>query len=104
MKHLRAIDFSGFDKVEDAASAAYLAICADCTDTGQSFADEVQLYSPEQSAERGYTSGWHLVWECGPENWGVSESMHIVLSGILPPWGFCETHWGFDLIFVEEEM
>jgi hypothetical protein len=30
--------------------------------------------------------------------------MATVMSGMIPPWGFCETQWGFDLIFVEEEM
>jgi len=74
----------------------------DCPDYGQDPNYEVQIYSPEESQKRGYTSGWQVVWECGPENWGVSQSMATVMSGMIPPWGFCETHWGFDLIFVEE--
>ena len=104
MKHIKGIQWHTFESAEEAANAAYLALVMDCVDYGQDPNYEVQIYSPEQSQKRGYTSGWHLVWECGPTSWGLHESMGIVSGGIVPPWGFCETHWGFDLIFVEETL
>ena len=104
MRHINAIEWHTFESAEEAANAAYLALVIDCAEYGQDPNYEVQIYSPEESQKRGYTSGWHLVWECGPHSWGVSQSMAVVTSGIVPPWGFCETQWGFDLTFVEEEM
>ena len=103
MKHIKGIEWHTFESAEEAANAAYLALILDCLDYGQDPNYEVQIYSPEESQVRGYTSGWQVVWECGPENWGVSQSMASVMSGMIPPWGFCETQWGFDLIFVEEQ-
>jgi hypothetical protein len=29
--------------------------------------------------------------------------MEVISGGMIPPWGYCETYWGFDLIFNEEE-
>lgn len=104
MRNIKAIQWHNFKSAEEAANAAYLALVMDCAESGEDPNHEVQIYSPEESQERGYTSGWHLVWECGPTNWGVSQSMASVTSGMIPQWGFCETQWGFDLIFNEEEM
>ena len=104
MKNIKGIEWHTFESAEEAANAAYLALVMDCADAGEDPNHEVQIYSPEESQKRGYTDGWHLVWECGPPNWAVHRSMAIVTSGIIPPWGFCETQWGFDLIFVEEDM
>lgn len=102
MRHIKEIQWHTFDSAEEAANAAYRALIMDCTDAGEDPDLEVQIYSPEESKKRGYTSGWHIVWECGPSMWGVSQSMAVINSGVIPPWGFCETYWGFDLTFVEE--
>ena len=104
MRHINALEWHTFESAEEAANVAYLALVMDCAEYGQDPNWEVVLYNPEESKDRGYTSGWHLIWESGPPQWGVGQSMAIVTSGIIPPWGFCETQWGFDLIFVEEEM
>ena len=103
MRHIKAIQWHNFESAEEAANAAYLALVLDCAEAGEDPNHEVQIYSPEESCERGFTTHWHLVWECGPASWGLYQSMDVVSGGILPPWGFCETQWGFDLIFVEEE-
>lgn len=102
MRHINAIEWHTFESVEEAANAAYLALVMDCAEAGLDPNWEVVLYNPEESKDRGHTSGWHLIWESGPHQWGVSQSMATVTSGMIPPWGFCETQWGFDLIFVEE--
>lgn len=102
MKHIDEIDWHNLESVEDAANELYNAIVMDYLEAGEDPSGEVQIYSPEESQVRGYTSGWQVVWECGPMNWGMSMSLQILSGGIIPPWGFCETQWGFDLTFVEE--
>jgi len=104
MKHIKAIEWHTFESAEEAANAAYLALVMDCAEADLDPNWEVKIYSPEESQKRGYTTNWQVTWESGPHYWGVEQSMAIVTSGIIPPWGFCETQWGFDLIFVEEEM
>ena len=104
MKHIKEIQWHTFDSAEEAANAAYLALVMDCTDAGLDPNYEVRIYSPEESEQRGYTTCWHVTWESGPHQWGVGQSMAVITGGIVPPWGFCETHWGFDLIFVEESL
>ena len=104
MKHIKNLEWHYFQSVEEAANAAYLALRLDCAETGQDPSWEVQIYSPDESQKRGYASGWHVVWECGPEGWAVGESMRMISGGVIPPWGFCETYWGFDLTFLEEGL
>jgi len=54
---------------------------------------EVWIKSPEDSEIHGYVgSAWHVCWESGPTDWAVGSYLH-------GPWGYCETYWGFDLIF-----
>lgn len=96
MSHLDQVDFAGYTTAAGAAKAAHKALRKDCVEWGQDPDFEVFIYSPEQSKERGYTQGWQVVWECGPDNWGIR-----FISG---PWGFCETYWGFDLTFCEERI
>ena len=103
MRHIKAIQWHQFESAKDAANTAYLALVMDSAEADQDPNYEVQIYSPEESQERGYTSGWHVIWECGPADWGVSQSMQVISGGMIPPWGYCETYWGFDLIFNEEE-
>jgi hypothetical protein len=53
---------------------------------------EVIIMNPDEAAEHGVGRGWWVCWESGPFRWGSG----TFLNG---PWGYCETHWGFDLCF-----
>jgi hypothetical protein len=60
----------------------------------------VAIFSPEQSQERGYTSGWQVCWEAGPYMWAVGCSLTGLTRAKDFSW-FTETYWGFDLCFAE---
>jgi hypothetical protein len=53
---------------------------------------EVIIRSPAEKLF-GYEC-WTVCWESGPYQWGCS-------AFINGPWGFCETYYGFDLMFVD---
>lgn len=94
MPALDGINFDEYKTKAGAAKAAYEAICAYVRELGMDPEHEVWIKNPEESREHGYTTSWHVCWESGPYQWAIGR----FISG---PWGFCETHWGFDLIFTE---
>lgn len=102
MQNLSQLSWAEFKTVEDAAKAAYAAACEDCRDERLNPDMEVALWSPEEARDKGFTNGWHLIWESGPYMWGVGTSMQTAAAH--PPWGFCETYWGCDLIFNDEPV
>ena len=90
---------------------------------GWKFDVETFCKSPEQSiAHSSYKDcqdfeivrHWWVCFEAGPHCWAVGTSMVNAYSAIEPtvdnllvrcipgPWGFCETFWGFDLVFIDE--
>lgn len=78
-----------------AAKGLYKALCEACKQIGMNPKYEVWIKSPEESEKHGYVGkAWHVTWESGPYDWGVSVFAH-------GEWGHCETYWGFDLAFYE---
>jgi hypothetical protein len=65
---------------------------------GQNPDIEVQLYTPEQSKERGYTSGWQVQWEAGPYQWAIGASFQV--ANYKAGW-FTEPYYSFDLCFTD---
>jgi hypothetical protein len=65
-------DASKFKTKAGAAKALYKVLCKFSKDIGQNPDIEVQLYTPEQSKERGCTSGWRIQWEAGTNISGPS--------------------------------
>lgn len=96
MRNLAAVDFTKFKTASEAAQAAHRAIKQDCVEYGMDPNFEVSIKTPKESPN--FAPGepvWWVCWESGPASWAVAQ----FING---PWGFCETHWGFDLIFNEE--
>jgi hypothetical protein len=80
---------------EAAAKALYSALCDLCKAIGMDPAHEVWIKSPAESERHGYVGRhWHVCWESGPYEWSAG----LFASG---PWGYCESYWGFDLIFTD---
>jgi hypothetical protein len=78
-----------------AARGLYRALCEACRTSGMDSASEVWIKSPDESEKHGYVGkAWHVCWESGPMDWGCAIFTNEV-------WGYCETHWGFDLAFHE---
>lgn len=75
--------------LEEAAKAFHKAICA------ANLTDEKYIYvwSPEETADRGYGYCWSVCWEEGPYSWASTN----FISG---PWGYCEAYNSFILCFV----
>ena len=82
-----------------AAKALYKALCKLSKDFGQNPDYEVQLYSPEQSKERGYTSGWQVVWESGPFEWAITASFYV--QNYSNGGWYTEPYYSFDLCFTD---
>jgi hypothetical protein len=94
------LDLTKFKTKAAAAKAAYEHLRKLCAAEGENPDIEVAIYSPEESRKRGYTSGWQVTWECGPHMWGLGWTLAGMARAEDWSW-FCETHWGFDLCFVE---
>ena len=78
-----------------AAKALYRSLRAACERIGMNPDIEVSIFNPEQAEAHGYVGkAWHVIWESGPYDWGVS-------NFFAGPWGYCEPYWGFDLAFYE---
>ena len=77
---------------EAAAQAIYDHLRGLSAAQGQDPSWEVAIKGPD-SGERA----WRVIWESGPSHWAVAQF-------IIGPWGFCETDYGCELIFNEEEM
>lgn len=84
-----------YKTAEGAAKGLYAALRKKAKAYGMNPDAEVWIKSPDESEKHGYVGRqWHVCWESGPFDWGVS----VFASG---PWGHCETYWGFDLAFYE---
>lgn len=79
-----------------AAKALYKALCKLEREIGGNPDTEVHIYSPEQSKERGYTTGWQVVWESGPYQWAIAASTAI--CNHEAGW-YTEPYYSFDLCF-----
>ncbi|QXN72565.1 hypothetical protein RCTIPTONUS_95 [Rhodobacter phage RcTiptonus] len=91
---LEGFDPSAHKTKEAAARALHEALCKQAVLAGMSPASEVHIYTPEETEERGYRKCWWVMWEAGPYAWGCS-------AFINGPWGYCETYFGFDLMFTD---
>ncbi len=90
----------------EAALVAYATLIRWMTADGhspRSVGWETFLLNPEQSANHYAGPHWHLCYESGPSGWGDFGRSKVVPAELRDgPWGYCETYWGFDLIFVED--
>jgi hypothetical protein len=90
------------EDVREAALRAYADVLRWMRETGcapSSFAWETFLLNPAQSTEHVAGPYWHLCYESGPGYW--SEGFEVVPERLhTGAWGYTETYWGFDLIFV----
>ena len=89
-------DASKYKTKAGAAKALYKVLCKFAKDLGQNPDIEVQLYTPEQSKERGYTSGWQVQWEGGPYQWALGASLQVYNH--KAGW-YTEPYYSFDLCF-----
>jgi hypothetical protein len=87
-----------YDRKADAAKAAHKIICEHVRASGQDPKWEVMIKNPEETLEHIGSKNWWVCWECGPTSWGVEASMSLVMKN--EHW-YCETYWGFDLIFCD---
>lgn len=81
---------------EAAAKAAYEWLRKKSAEIGQTPDLEVGISPPGTRSEGG--DNWWVVWEAGPHDWGVL----VTLDGKNRTYGktwYCETYYGFDLIF-----
>ena len=85
---------------EAAARAAFVVLCALASDEGQDPAWEVWIKTPDEAHEHVGARCWMVCWEAGPSTWGVGATFLAMRAiGRL-----VETHWGFDLLFWDEEV
>ena len=54
----------------------------------------IYLWSPEETNERGYGNCWSVFFEDGPYDWGIDLSIKMHGKTF-----YCETYYGFDLLF-----
>ena len=76
------------DTKESAARALYRALRDPCIAMGMDPDVELILRTPDECGS------WWILWESGPAYWSVA----VFAMG---SWGFCETEYGFDLIFTD---
>lgn len=89
-------DLSQYRRPADAAKAAYKFVRKLSEEAGQNPDIETAIYKP---GEREESSGsWWVVWESGPYDWAVTVTCDGRDRTYSREW-YCETYWGFDLIF-----
>ena len=91
------IETLGYDprKYKTAAGAAkglYRLLREHVLEKGMNPDIECFIHSPSEAKEHGYVKSWHVCWESGPYGWAIG-------TFVGGPWGYCETYWGFDLVF-----
>ena len=91
-------DASKYKTKAGAAKALYKVLCSFARAIGQNPDIEVQLYTPEQSKERGCTSGWRIQWEAGPYQWAIGASLQV--ANHKAGWHTTSYH-SFDLCFTD---
>ena len=84
------LDPSTATSPEAAARALHKAICA----SGYSNPKHIFLWSPEETAKRGYGNCWSVCWEEGPFEWALDAS-----SKLHTPHWFSEPWNSFILCF-----
>lgn len=60
---------------EQGAKKFYAWICERAKAQGQTPSIEVALWTPEETEERGWGSGWSVCWEGGPFDWAIAISL-----------------------------
>lgn len=82
---------------EEVAQATHKALRSMCEIMGMDPDKELFIKNPAEASEHsnGRINSWWVCWESGPFEWAVSASLEMPTS----PWGYCETNWGYDLIF-----
>lgn len=80
---------------EAVAKAVYAVVKKKAAEYGMKPEIETFIWSPEQSAAKGYSKGWRVSWESGPYEWGLQASMALIgTPGVL-----AEPYYSFDLNF-----
>ena len=94
------INPSFYETTERVARATHKALCSICETMGMDPAKELFIKNPAEASDHsnGRVNSWWVCWESGPVEWAVSASLNMPTS----PWGYCETNWGYDLIFEEK--
>lgn len=96
-KHFRAVD--RFDaNAENYAKALYAAVRERAEAEGQKPDIECGLIAPGEPAYDGGGDRWLVMWEAGPDSWGIEVSMSITMNI-----GLVEPFYSFDLTFYPGE-
>lgn len=92
-------DLSANDEPEAAAREAYAYVRELSAKMGQDPDIETSIFAPGEREESD--GSWWVIWESGPYDWAIEVSLDGRRRTYAENW-YCETYWGFDLIFVDE--
>lgn len=96
-KHFSAVDRFAAD-AEKYAKALYAAVRERAEAEGQNPDIECGIVAPGEEAYDGAGDRWLVMWEAGPESWGVNVSLSITMNI-----GLVEPYYSFDLTFYPGE-
>jgi hypothetical protein len=97
IKHFKRVPrFEG--NAENYAKALYAAVRERAEAEGQRPDIECAIVAPGESAYDGNGDRWLVMWEAGPESWGVNVSLSITMNI-----GLVEPYHSFDLTFYPGE-
>lgn len=102
---MKTVNLSKFKTPAGAAKAFHKAVREAATDIGHKPDIEVTLMTPERSARLGYGKVWRVMWEGGPDDWGIKASMGD-FGVVAAKWDRSKTDWymepwhSFDVGFV----
>jgi len=100
MRGLMVAHLEGLLKLEEPAVCTALnwaKLWFMCKELGDNPSWETFALTPDQALEHGISHSWWICWESGPEGWAQETLEYYVPNSE----SYMETHWGFDLILVE---
>ncbi len=98
---MKTVDLSKFKTAAGAAKALHRAIVSVAGENNAG----VNLLTPERSKALGYGKVWRVMWEGGPEEWGIKAS-YGDFGSIPAKWTprstewYMEPYYSFDVGFV----
>lgn len=113
---IRPYDGSRYRTSEDAAHAFWAHIQLVARAMGMNPGIETFIKSPKKTRKHlrdprfgDGPESWWVCFEAGPYSWavqstlsGVADIQTLYTVSTQGPWGFCETYWGFDLLFCDD--
>ncbi|UIS25309.1 hypothetical protein [Erythrobacter phage vB_EliS-L02] len=97
VKHFRTVDrFEA--NAENYAKALFAAVRERAAAEGQNPDIECGIVAPGEEAYDGAGDRWLVMWEAGPDQWGVNVSLSITMNI-----GLVEPYHSFDLTFYPGE-